>query len=62
MPLSGLEIYKHLPKSNCKECGLPTCLAFAMKVAGGQTTLEACPRLEDAARTSLGEASAPPQQ
>ena len=62
MALSGLEIYKHLPKSNCKECGLPTCLAFAMKVAGGQTTLDACPRLEDAARASLGEASAPPQQ
>jgi len=62
MALSGLDIYKHLPKENCKECGLPTCLAFAMKVAGGQATLEECPRLSDEAKTSLGEASAPPQQ
>jgi len=62
MPLSGLEIYKHLPKGNCKECGLPTCLAFAMKVAGGQASLEECPRLDEKAKTALGEASAPPQQ
>jgi len=62
MPLSGLEIYKHLQKSNCKECGLPTCLAFAMKVASGQTTLEECPRLDEKAKAALGEASAPPQQ
>jgi acetyl-CoA decarbonylase/synthase complex subunit gamma len=62
MPLSGLEIYKHLPKGNCKECGLPTCLAFAMKVASGQTTLEECPRLDEKAKAALGEASAPPQQ
>ena len=41
MALSGLEIYKMLPggqkpphpKANCKECGYPTCLAFAMKLA-----------------------------
>ncbi len=62
MALSGLEIYKHLPKSNCKECGLPTCLAFAMKVASGQAALEECPRLEQKAKDALGEASAPPQQ
>ena len=62
MALSGLDIYKHLPKGNCKECGLPTCLAFAMKVAGGQVTLDECPRLEDDAKAALGEASAPPQQ
>jgi acetyl-CoA decarbonylase/synthase complex subunit gamma len=62
MGLSGLQIYKYLPKENCKECGLPTCLAFAMKVAGGQASLESCPRLSDAARAELGEAGAPPQQ
>ena len=39
MPLTGLDIYKHLPKENCKECGQATCLAFAMKVAGGQAAL-----------------------
>lgn len=62
MALSGLQIYKYLPKENCKECGLATCLAFAMKVAGGQASLDECPRLSEQARTELGEASAPPQQ
>ena len=62
MPLTGLDIYKQLPKENCKECGLPTCLAFAMKVAAGQAGLEECPRLDDAARSNLDEASAPPQR
>jgi acetyl-CoA decarbonylase/synthase complex subunit gamma len=33
MALSGLEIYKLLPKTNCKDCGFPTCLAFAMKLS-----------------------------
>jgi acetyl-CoA decarbonylase/synthase complex subunit gamma len=62
MPLTGLDIYKKLPKENCKECGLPTCLAFAMKVASGQAGLDECPRLSDEARTELSEASAPPQR
>jgi len=62
MALTGLEIYKRLPKENCKECGLPTCLAFAMKVAAGQAGLDECPRLSDEARAELGEASAPPQR
>lgn len=62
MGLTGLDIYKKLPKENCKECGLPTCLAFAMKVAAGQTGLDTCPRLSDEARGELGEASAPPQR
>ena len=30
MALTGLQIYKQLPKTNCKDCGFPTCLAFAM--------------------------------
>ena len=38
MGLTGLEIYKHLPKTNCKECGSPTCLAFAMALAGGKAS------------------------
>ena len=58
MALSGLDIYKNLPKENCKECGLPTCLAFAMKVAGGQASLDDCPRLSDDAKSTLGEAGA----
>ena len=49
MALSGLDIYKLLPggikpphpKANCKECGFPTCLAFAMKLAAKQAELAA---------------------
>ncbi len=62
MALKGLDIYKQLPKENCKECGLPTCLAFAMKVAAGQAGLDDCTRLSDDARGELDEASAPPQR
>jgi len=62
MALTGLDIFKKLPKDNCKECGVPTCLAFAMKVASGQAGLDDCPRLSDEARADLGEASAPPQR
>ncbi|NQU75368.1 MAG: acetyl-CoA decarbonylase/synthase complex subunit gamma [Planctomycetes bacterium] len=62
MALTGLDIYKRLPKTNCRECGVPTCLAFAMRVAAGQATMDGCPRLSDEARAELGEASAPPQR
>jgi len=41
-----LEIYKLLPKSNCKQCGVATCLAFAAAVIKGQKRLNACPHLE----------------
>ncbi|MCK5113164.1 MAG: acetyl-CoA decarbonylase/synthase complex subunit gamma [Phycisphaerae bacterium] len=62
MALTGLDIFKSLPKTNCKECGVPTCLAFAMKVASGQAGLDDCPKLTDDARSSLTEASAPAQR
>jgi len=62
MALTGLDIYKKLPRENCKECGLPTCLAFAMKVAAGQAGLDQCPRLDESAAAELSEASAPPQR
>jgi len=62
MALSGLEIYKHLPRTNCKDCGVPTCLAFAMKVASGQAALDGCPHMKPEAKAALSEASAPPQQ
>ena len=61
MGLSGLEIYKNLPKTNCKDCGVPTCLAFAMKVASGQAALDTCPHVSDESKGALSEASAPPQ-
>lgn len=60
MGLSGLAIYKLLPKTNCKECGFPTCLAFAMKLAARQVELAACPYVSDEAKASLDAASAPP--
>ncbi|MEJ2732573.1 MAG: acetyl-CoA decarbonylase/synthase complex subunit gamma [Anaerolineae bacterium] len=60
MALSGLQIYKLLPKTNCKECGFPTCLAFAMKLAAKQVDLDACPYVSDEAKESLAAASAPP--
>ena len=60
MALSGLQIYKLLPKTNCKECGFPTCLAFAMKLAQKGTELDKCPYVDDEAKTALDAASAPP--
>ncbi|MBI5641530.1 MAG: acetyl-CoA decarbonylase/synthase complex subunit gamma [Nitrospirae bacterium] len=60
MALSGVEIFKLLPKTNCKKCGQPTCLAFAMKLAQRQATLDACPDVSEEAKKILGEASAPP--
>jgi len=60
MALSGVEIFKLLPKTNCKKCGHPTCLAFAMKLAQRQATLESCPDVSEEAKKILGEASAPP--
>lgn len=62
MPLTGLEIYKQLPKSNCKDCGFPTCLAFAMKMAAGQVGLEKCPHVTAEAKATLESASRPPIQ
>ena len=60
MPLTGIEIYKLLPKTNCGECGVPTCLAFAMSLAAGKAELTACPYVSDEAKAKLEEASAPP--
>lgn len=60
MGLSGLEIYKHLPKKNCGECGPPTCLAFAMNLAAGKASLDSCPYVTDEAKEALDAASAPP--
>jgi acetyl-CoA decarbonylase/synthase complex subunit gamma len=62
MALNGMEIYKMLPKKNCKECGFPTCLAFAMKLAQGGTQAEKCPYMSDEAKNKLAEATAPPMK
>jgi acetyl-CoA decarbonylase/synthase complex subunit gamma len=60
MALSGIQIYKMLPQTNCKECGFPTCLAFAMKLAAKQVELSACPYVSEASKQQLAESSAPP--
>lgn len=68
MALSGLEIYKLLPggqkpphpKANCKECGYPTCLAFAMKLAAKQAELSACQYVSAETAARLSDAAAPP--
>ena len=60
MALTGVEIFKLLPKTNCKKCGQPTCLAFAMKLAQRQASLDQCPDVSEEAKQKLGEASAPP--
>src|SRR5512140_656696 len=60
MALTGLQIFKLLPNTNCRECGVPTCLAFAMKLAAGKESLDKCPYASDAAKAALGAASAPP--
>jgi acetyl-CoA decarbonylase/synthase complex subunit gamma len=60
MALTGIEIFKLLPKTNCGECGVPTCLAFAMSLAAGKAELSACPYVSEEAKSKLEEASAPP--
>ena len=60
MALTGIEIFKMLPKTNCKECGFPTCLAFAMALASGKAELDACPYVSEEVKEKLAEASAPP--
>lgn len=60
MALTGIEIFKLLPKTNCGDCGVPTCLAFAMNLAAGKAELSACPHVSEEAKGKLSEASAPP--
>ncbi|MGD9393438.1 MAG: acetyl-CoA decarbonylase/synthase complex subunit gamma [Dehalococcoidia bacterium] len=60
MALTGIEIFKLLPKTNCKDCGEPTCLAFAMKLAAGKAELSLCPHVSEESKAKLSEASAPP--
>ncbi len=60
MALTGIQIFKLLPKTNCGECGQPTCLAFAMRLAAGKAELAACPYVSEEAKAQLAEASAPP--
>ena len=60
MALSGIQIYKLLPRTNCKDCGFPTCLAFAMKLAAKQVDLALCPHVSEESQAELSESAAPP--
>jgi acetyl-CoA decarbonylase/synthase complex subunit gamma len=60
MALTGIQIYKLLPQTNCKECDFPTCLAFAMKLAAKQVELAKCPYVSEESAVQLAEAAAPP--
>ncbi len=60
MALSGIQIFKMMPKKNCGECGVPTCLAFAMNLAAGKAELALCPYVSEDAKEKLASASAPP--
>ena len=62
MALKGLDIFKLTPKTNCKDCGNPTCMAFAMKVASGALSIEKCPHMSAEALSTLSEATAPPMK
>ncbi len=60
--LTGLDIYKLLPRTNCGDCGFSTCMAFAMQVAAKKVALEKCPHVSEEAKAALGEAQAPPMR
>jgi len=60
MALSGIQIYKMLPQTNCKECGFATCLAFAMKLAAKQAELDDCPYVTEESKAQLAESAMPP--
>jgi len=58
--VTGIDIYKLLPKTNCGDCNFPTCMAFAMQVAAKKAALAQCPHVSDEAQSALGDAQAPP--
>lgn len=60
MALSGLDIYKLLPKTNCRECGFATCLAFAMQLAKKAVSIDKCPYVTQESKALLEASSQPP--
>ena len=63
MKLTGLQIFKYLPggkkeqEANCKNCGFPTCMAFAMKLAKNETEIDKCEFVTDELKSVFEEAS-----
>ncbi|MBO4684708.1 MAG: hypothetical protein J5600_05210, partial [Desulfovibrio sp.] len=62
MALKGLDIFKLSPKTNCKDCGCPTCMAFSMKVAQGALSLDKCPHMSPESLAKLSSATEPPMK
>jgi ArsR family metal-binding transcriptional regulator len=54
-----LEILKLLPKTNCRECGQPTCMVFAARVAEGAKGPEDCPFISEEKRQELSKYLSP---
>lgn len=53
--LNPLEIYKLLPKTNCKECGFLSCLAFASALTTADAEPKQCPYLDEEIKNYLSE-------
>jgi len=64
MALTGMQVYKSLPKdkANCGDCGFPTCMAFAMQVAAKQKAITDCPHLSEETKGEMADASSPPMK
>lgn len=66
--LSGLQVFKYLPASkklpegNCKKCGFPTCMAFALKLAKSQAEIELCPHVAEELKEIFSESMKKPQK
>jgi hypothetical protein len=51
--MTPLDILRHLNRSNCRECGVPTCLAFAAQIISGEKKFTDCPHLSKEAAAAL---------
>ena len=60
--VTGIDIYKLLPRTNCGDCNFPTCMAFAMQVAAKKAALNQCPHVSSEAQSTLGDAQSPPMR
>ena len=57
---TAIEFFKLLPKTNCKDCGQPTCLAFAMLLANQKAKIGDCPHVSQSSKDALEASAAPP--
>ena len=63
MNLTGMQIFKYLPGAkkaegtNCKQCGCPTCMAYALKLAKKQADIEKCPHVPPELKEKFAESS-----